>query len=81
MGLTVIAGILFGTVYGTIYVVIGGAGSTLIGFYFARWLERDFIERITKNKKVFYFISPLSLGFIVSLLIILITGAIPYVIK
>jgi len=55
LGLTVIAGLLFGPVYGTLYVVIGGAGSTLTGFYFAKWLGRDFIERLARNKKMFSF--------------------------
>ncbi|OHB37198.1 MAG: hypothetical protein A2099_04355 [Planctomycetes bacterium GWF2_39_10] len=42
---------LFGTVWGTLYVVIGGAFSTLVGFYFARWLGRGVVEKfIEKNK-------------------------------
>ncbi len=143
MGLTIIAGILFGPVYGTIYVVIGGAGSTLTGFYFARWMGRDAIKRLLKNGKIFslteewmqekgkkailamrvfnlpwdlvsywggvtgvsfkdfyvasliplvpisflyvYFgstiFSPLSAGFIISLIVMLALGATPYIIK
>ena len=54
LGLTVIAGVLFGPVYGTIYVAVGGAGSTIVGFYFAKWLGRDIVERLAKNRKIFF---------------------------
>ncbi|MBV6467701.1 MAG: hypothetical protein DCC43_10750 [Candidatus Brocadia sp.] len=51
MGLTIVAGVLFGTVWGTVYVVIGGALSTLVGFYFARWLGRDVVKLlVAKNR-------------------------------
>lgn len=52
MGLTIVAGMLFGTIWGTVYVVIGGALSTLVGFYFAMWIGRDFLVKtlIEKNK-------------------------------
>lgn len=53
LGLTIIAGILFGPLWGTVYAIIGGTGSTLTGFYFARWLGKDFFERFTQNKKIF----------------------------
>jgi uncharacterized membrane protein YdjX (TVP38/TMEM64 family) len=53
MGLTVVAGVLFGTLWGTVYVVIGGAFSTLVGFYFARWLGRDLVEKMLKKNKIF----------------------------
>ncbi|MBI5409536.1 MAG: TVP38/TMEM64 family protein [Nitrospirae bacterium] len=46
MGLTIAAGMLFGTLYGTIYVVIGGALSTIVGFYFARWIGRDMVKKL-----------------------------------
>ncbi len=49
MGLTIIAGTLFGPIYGTLYVVIGGAGSTVIGFYMTRMFGRKTIERLFKN--------------------------------
>lgn len=49
MGLTIVAGVLFGTVWGTLYVVIGGAFSTLVGFYFARWIGRDTVEKLVKR--------------------------------
>jgi len=53
MGLALVAGILFGPVRGTIYVSIGGAFSTVVGFYFARWLGRDAIKRMSSiNKRV-----------------------------
>ncbi len=53
LGLTIVAGVLFGTVWGTVYVVIGGAFSTLVGFYFAKWLGRDAIKRLVEKHKLF----------------------------
>ena len=53
MGLAIVAGMLFGPLKGAIYVSIGGAFSTIVGFYFARWIGRDMIKRIgTISKKV-----------------------------
>lgn len=49
MGLTIVAGVLFGMVWGTIYVVIGGALSTLVGFYSARWLGRDVVKKLVEK--------------------------------
>ncbi|MEW6419696.1 MAG: TVP38/TMEM64 family protein [Nitrospirota bacterium] len=49
MGLTIIAGLLFGKVWGTLYVVIGGAFSTVVGFYFAQWIGRDAVEQLIKR--------------------------------
>lgn len=49
MGLTIVAGVLFGMVWGTVYVAIGGAISTIVGFYFARWLGRHSMERLVKK--------------------------------
>lgn len=51
MGLTVVAGLLFGPFYGTIYVAIGGMGSAAVGFYLARKLGRKGIERFLKGRK------------------------------
>ncbi len=51
MGLTIVAGILFGAAWGTLYVSIGGAFSTIVGYFFARWLGRDAIKRITQFDK------------------------------
>ncbi|MBI3755620.1 MAG: TVP38/TMEM64 family protein [Deltaproteobacteria bacterium] len=141
--LTIIAGTLFGPWYGTLYVAVGGAGSTVVGFYFTRWLGRIWIEQLLKGRKRllmvdekmekrgfktiftmrlfglpwdmvsysaglssmrfkdFYFASlialvptsfiytyfgssilnPLSLGFIISLSVIIILGSLPYVFK
>jgi uncharacterized membrane protein YdjX (TVP38/TMEM64 family) len=141
MGLTIVAGVLFGVLWGTLYVVIGGAFSTLVGFYFAKWIGRDVVEQLVKRNtlikqieewskehsrktvlfmrlfnvpwdmvsywaglsgirfKDFYIasliplvpvsflytyfgskiFSPTSAGFIVSLIIIFIMGAIPYI--
>ncbi|KKO19007.1 MAG: TVP38/TMEM64 family protein [Candidatus Brocadia sp.] len=52
MGLTIVAGILFGTIWGTVYVVVGGALSTLVGFYFARWLGRDVVKRLVNKNSI-----------------------------
>ena len=52
MGLTIMAGVLFGMVWGTVYVAIGGAISTIVGFYFARWLGRDAIKWLVKNNNL-----------------------------
>ncbi len=49
MGLIIVAGALFGPIYGTLYVVIGGAVSTVIGFYMTRMFGRKTIERLFKN--------------------------------
>jgi uncharacterized membrane protein YdjX (TVP38/TMEM64 family) len=46
MGLTIVAGTLFGAVWGTLYVAIGGAFSTVVGFFFARWFGRDLIRTL-----------------------------------
>ncbi|MCP5005548.1 MAG: TVP38/TMEM64 family protein [Planctomycetes bacterium] len=51
MGLTIVAGVLFGMVSGTLYVVIGGALSTLVGFYFARWLGKDAFAKIVRKSR------------------------------
>jgi uncharacterized membrane protein YdjX (TVP38/TMEM64 family) len=51
MGLTIVAGTLFGALWGTVYVAIGGAVSTVVGFYFARWLGRDWVEMVVKSNK------------------------------
>lgn len=52
MGLTIISGILFGALYGTIYVSAGGALSTIVGFYFARWIGRDAVQKIVKKSNM-----------------------------
>ena len=53
MGLAIVAGMLFGPWRGTIYVSIGGAFSTVVGFYFARWIGRDAVKHISSiNKRV-----------------------------
>lgn len=51
LGLTIVAGTLFGPVYGTIYVVIGGAGSTVVGFYTSRWLAGESLRRFLASRK------------------------------
>ncbi|MFO0793624.1 MAG: VTT domain-containing protein [Candidatus Brocadiaceae bacterium] len=52
MGLTIVAGMLFGMVWGTAYVAVGGALSTIIGFYFARWMGRNAIERLVRKNSI-----------------------------
>ncbi|HMK59984.1 MAG TPA: TVP38/TMEM64 family protein [Dissulfurispiraceae bacterium] len=44
MGLTIVAGVLFGAAWGTIYVAIGGALSTAVGYYFAKWMGRGAVQ-------------------------------------
>jgi len=51
MGLTIVAGVLFGAVWGTVYVAIGGAFSTVVGYFFAKWLGRDVIRKMTRMSK------------------------------
>ena len=51
MGLTIVAGALFGAVWGTVYVAIGGALSTAVGFFFARWFGRDVIRALFGTNK------------------------------
>jgi len=51
LGLTIVAGTLFGPVYGTIYVVIGGAGSTVVGFYTSRWLAGERLRKFLASRK------------------------------
>jgi len=51
MGLTIIAGTLFGPLYGTFYVAIGGAGSTAVGFYMTRLLGRQTVERLLNRSE------------------------------
>ncbi len=52
MGLTIVAGIVFGLFWGTLYVAVGGALSTITGFYFARWIGRGMVERIVRHNRV-----------------------------
>ncbi len=51
MGLTILAGTLFGALWGTIYVAIGGALSTVVGYHFARWFGRDWIEDLLRSSQ------------------------------
>ena len=53
LGLTVVAGALFGPLYGTLYVAAGGAGSTAVAFYMARLFGRGSVERFLRGKKLF----------------------------
>ena len=51
MGLTIVAGVLFGAVWGTVYVSIGGALSTAVGYYFAKWIGRGVVQKmVAKNE-------------------------------
>ena len=51
MGLTIVAGVLFGAAWGTgSYVSIGGALSTAVGYYFAKWIGRSAVQKmVAKN--------------------------------
>ncbi len=49
MGLTIAAGVLFGAIWGTVYVAIGGALSTAVGYYFAKWLGRDAAKKMIER--------------------------------
>ncbi len=51
MGLTIVAGVLFGALWGTAYVAIGGAFSTIVGYYFARWMGRDALRKMLQSGK------------------------------
>lgn len=48
------AGILFGFKYGLLYTIIGGFLSSILMFAIARWLGKDKIEKILKNKYLKY---------------------------
>jgi len=52
MGLTIIAGLLFGVFWGTFYVVIGGMFSTAVGFYFAKFLGRETVKKLIDKIKL-----------------------------
>ncbi len=47
MGLTIVAGLLVGAFKGTLYVACAGVFSSIVGFWFARWIGRDAIVRLT----------------------------------
>lgn len=50
LGLTIVAGVLFGALWGTVYVSVGGALSTAVGYYFARWIGRGAVQKmVAKN--------------------------------
>ena len=51
LGLGIVSGILFGPIWGTIYTVIGGALSTIVGFYFARWMGKNSVEKLVSINK------------------------------
>ncbi len=51
MGLTIVAGTLFGALWGTVYVAIGGALSTAVGFFFARWFGRNLARTLFGTNK------------------------------
>lgn len=48
--LSVASGILFGTFLGTLYTMIGAAIGATVAFYFARFLGKDFVDKILKGK-------------------------------
>lgn len=56
MGLTIVAGILFGKYWGTAYVVLGGALSTMVGYYFAQWFGRNTAKKLIKKNSYLLFL-------------------------
>jgi len=48
--ITILGGILFGAVLGTTYAVIGATLGSAIAFTFSRYLGKDFIDKILKDK-------------------------------
>jgi len=52
-GLTIVAGTLFGTLWGTLYVVVGGALSTMVGYYFAQWTGRETARHVISRSPFF----------------------------
>ncbi len=52
LGLTIVAGVLFGALWGTVYVAIGGALSTAVGYYFAKWIGRDAVRKLVSGNAV-----------------------------
>jgi len=51
--ITVLAGILFGAFWGTLYVVIGSTVGVSVSFLIARYLGRDAVKKMTdKNEKM-----------------------------
>lgn len=52
-GLTIVAGTLFGSLLGTLYVGVGGACSTVVGYYFAQWIGRDAAQRVISRSPFF----------------------------
>ncbi len=51
LGLTIVAGTLFGPVWGTVYVIAGGAVSTIVGFYMTRLFARGRIKEFLKTRE------------------------------
>jgi uncharacterized membrane protein YdjX (TVP38/TMEM64 family) len=51
LGLTVIAGTVFGPFYGTLYVALGGAGSTAVAFFITRVWGRKPLERLISTRE------------------------------
>ena len=45
LAITLVAGALFGPVWGTLYVVIGSVGGATLAFLVARYLAADWVER------------------------------------
>ncbi|MBI5235979.1 MAG: TVP38/TMEM64 family protein [Deltaproteobacteria bacterium] len=50
LGLTIVAGTLFGPLWGTVYVIAGGAVSTIVGFYMTRLLARGRVREFLKTR-------------------------------
>lgn len=48
--LSVASGMMFGTFFGTLYTMIGATICATVAFYFARFLGKDFVDKILKGK-------------------------------
>jgi len=48
--LTLASGFIFGSVFGTLYTVIGASIGAMIAFLFARFLGKDFVDKLLKKK-------------------------------
>ncbi|MBW2998598.1 TVP38/TMEM64 family protein [Candidatus Woesearchaeota archaeon] len=48
--LSIVAGIVFGGIKGTIYTIIGASIGAILAFYIARILGRDYVDSLLKNK-------------------------------
>lgn len=46
----IVTGIIYGPIFGTIYAMVGAFFSATVGFYIARFLGQDFVDKLLKGK-------------------------------